>query len=93
MRTKLEKNKHNKLGLKDKIENHQNFNKKAKNKLEIKRRRPKLKNIIYAKLELRTKLKIKFFSQKNQEKKLEIKAIKIELKKIKIPHIGIEGLK
>jgi hypothetical protein len=50
--------------------------KRPRRKLEIKRRRPKLKNIIYAKLELRTNLKIKKISQKNQEKKLEIKAIR-----------------
>jgi hypothetical protein len=36
-----------KLDLKDKIESHKNFNKRAKEKKEIKSRRTKSKNIIY----------------------------------------------
>jgi len=52
MRIILEKTRHNKHGSRDKIKNHKNLDKKAK-KIEIKRRRIKLKKIIYDKLELR----------------------------------------
>ena len=44
MRTKLEKKKHNKLGLNNEIENNQNLDKKAREK-KIKKKGTKLKNI------------------------------------------------
>ena len=44
MRTKLEKKKHNKLGLNNEIENNQNLDKKAREK-KIKKKSTKLKNI------------------------------------------------
>jgi hypothetical protein len=69
--------------LNDEIKNHQNFDKKTKEKLEIKRTSTKLKNIIYEKLELITKLKIKKVLQKDQGKKSEIKTLRTKLKKIK----------
>jgi hypothetical protein len=69
--------------LNDEIKNHQNLDKKAKEKLEIKRTSTKLKNIIYEKLELMTKLKIKKVLQKDQGKKSEIKTLRTKLKKIK----------
>ena len=68
IKTKLEKKNTTNLDWRIKLKTTKTLTKRPRRKLEIKRRRPKLKNIIYAKLELRTKLKIKKISQKNQEK-------------------------
>jgi len=57
--------------LNDEIKNHQNFDKKTKEKLEIKRTSTKLKNIICEKLELMTKLKIKKGFTKGLRKKIK----------------------
>ena len=45
MRIILEKTKHHKHGSEDKIKNHKNLDKRAKKKIEIKRRRTKLKKL------------------------------------------------
>jgi len=66
--------------LKNEIKNHQNLNKKAKEK---NKRRTKLKNITHDKLELRTRLKIKKLSQNDQGKEIRIQPIRTEWEKIK----------
>jgi len=45
MRIILEKTKHHEHGSEDKIKNHKNLDKRAKKKIEIKRRRTKLKKL------------------------------------------------
>jgi hypothetical protein len=45
MRIILEKTKHHKHGSEDKIKNHKNLDKRVKKKIEIKRRRTKLKKL------------------------------------------------
>ena len=79
MRTKLEK-KYNKLRLKDEIENHQNPNKRAKEKTRNQKKMEQIEKYLYNKLELRMKLKKKN-SQKDLVKNSEIKTIKTEWKK------------
>ena len=86
MRTKLEK-KYNKLRLKDEIENHQNPNKRAKEKTRNQKKMEQIEKYLYNKLELRTKLKKKFtkrsskkFRNQNNKDRMEKKNIKLKLK-------------
>ena len=57
MRITLEKTKHHKHGSEDKIKNHKNLDKRAKKKIEIKKK-DQIEKIIYDKLELMIKLKV-----------------------------------
>jgi hypothetical protein len=66
MRTKLEK-KYNKLRLKDEIENHQNPNKRAKEKTRNQKKMEQIEKYLYNKLELRTKLKKKFTKRSSKK--------------------------
>jgi hypothetical protein len=66
--------------------------KEQRKKKEIKRRIKKLKNIIYDKLELRTKLKIIFFFIKGPRKNIINQNNKDRMGKNKIFQIEIEEL-
>ena len=79
----IRKKKHYKLWLKDEIETNKTLTKRPGENKKVKEEWPNWKkNIIYNKLELRTKLKIKISSRKGQRKKIRNLNNKDQIEKI-----------